>query len=56
MVFARGGLEIVGAGVALEQGRRGQSIRVQNSASGQVRRATVIGPRRVVVDGPDMLP
>lgn len=56
MVFARGGLEIVGAGVALDQGRQGQSIRVQNSASGQVRRAIVIGPRRVVVDGPDMLP
>lgn len=56
MVFTRGGLEIVGAGVALDQGRLGQSIRVQNSASGQVRQATVVGPRRVAVDGPAMLP
>jgi len=56
MVFARGGLEIVGAGIALDQGRQGQSIRVQNSASGQVRQATVIGPRRVAVAGPDMMP
>jgi flagella basal body P-ring formation protein FlgA len=56
MVFARGGLEIVGAGVALDQGKQGQSIRVQNSASGEIRHATVVGPRRVMVDGPDMMP
>ncbi len=56
MVFARGSLEIVGAGVALDQGRQGQSIRVQNSASGQIRRATVVGPRRVAVDGPEVAP
>ena len=51
MGFARVGLEIMGAGVAMDQGRMGESIRMQNAASGEVRRATVIGPRRVAVDG-----
>ena len=56
MVFLRGGLEILVAGIALDQGRQGQSIRVQNAASGEVRRATVVGPRRVAVDTPGVAP
>jgi flagella basal body P-ring formation protein FlgA len=47
MVFARGGLEVTGAGVALDQGRQGDTVRVQNAGSGEIRRAVVVGPRRV---------
>ena len=49
MRFIRGGLEIVGAGIALDQGRHGNSVRVQNAGSGELRRAIVIGPREVAV-------
>lgn len=50
IVYAAAGLEIVTAGVALGQGRRGEAIQVQNTASGEVRRGTIDGPRRVLVD------
>lgn len=49
LVYARGGLEVTASGQALELGRQGQSIRVSNDASGEVRRGTVVGPRRVLV-------
>ena len=49
LVFKRGGLEIAAPGVALDHGRGGESVRVQNAASGEVRLATVVGPRRVQV-------
>jgi flagella basal body P-ring formation protein FlgA len=51
MAFARGGLQIVTAAEALENGRAGQTIRVRNATSGEVRQAVVIGPRRVEVLG-----
>jgi flagella basal body P-ring formation protein FlgA len=50
IVYATGGLEIVTAGIALEPGPRGAMIQVQNAASGETRRGTVSGLRRVVVD------
>ena len=37
------------AAEVLENGRQGQSIRVRNAASGEVRQAVVVGPRRVEV-------
>jgi flagellar basal body P-ring formation protein FlgA len=49
LVFERAGLEIAGPGVALDHGRRGEPVRVQNATSGEVRQATVVGPRRVQV-------
>jgi flagella basal body P-ring formation protein FlgA len=49
MVFVQGGLEITGSAVPLEHGREGETIRVQNEASGEIRRAVVVGPRRVRV-------
>lgn len=51
LVFARGGLEVTTGGQALEAGREGQSIRIANEASGEVRRGTVAGPHRVLVAG-----
>ncbi len=51
MAFSRGGLQIVTAAEVLENGRQGQSIRVRNAASGEVRQAVVVGPRRVEVLG-----
>ena len=51
MAFARGGLQIVTAAEVLENGRQGQTIRVRNAASGEVRQAVVVGPRRVEVLG-----
>ena len=51
MAFNRGGLQIVTAAEVLENGRQGQSIRVRNTASGEVRQAIVVGPRRVEVLG-----
>ena len=51
MAFSRGGLQIVTAAEALENGRQGQTIRVRNAASGEVRQAVVVGPRRVEVLG-----
>jgi flagella basal body P-ring formation protein FlgA len=56
MRFTRGGLEIVGAGVALDQGRMGEAVRVQHAGSSEVRRAIVIGPREVQVDAIGSLP
>lgn len=56
MRFTRGGLEIVGAGIALDQGRRGETVRVQNAGSGEVRRAIVVGPREVEVDAAGSTP
>lgn len=41
------GIHVSAPGVALEDGRIGQVIRVENSASGQVIRARVIAPGRV---------
>ena len=49
LAFARGGLQIVTAAEVLENGREGQTIRVRNTASGEVRQAVVVGPRRVEV-------
>jgi flagella basal body P-ring formation protein FlgA len=51
MSFNRGGLQIVTAAEILENGRPGQSVRVRNAVSGEVRQAVVIGPRRVEVRG-----
>ena len=51
MAFSRGGLQIVTAAEVLENGRQGQSIRVRNATSGEVRQAVVVGPRRVEVLG-----
>ena len=51
MAFSRGGLQIVTAAEVLENGRQGQTIRVRNAASGEVRQAVVVGPRRVEVLG-----
>jgi flagella basal body P-ring formation protein FlgA len=48
-VFHRKGLEIVSAAEALDNGRRGEMIRVRNAASGEVRRAVVVAERRVEV-------
>ena len=56
MVFRRAGLEIVGAGVALDPGRRGPSVRVRNDTSGEVRRAIVMAARRVAVEPGGALP
>jgi flagella basal body P-ring formation protein FlgA len=50
IVYAAAGLEIITAGVALGQGRVGEIVQVQNAASGEIRRGTVGGPRRVLVD------
>jgi flagellar basal body P-ring formation protein FlgA len=47
MVLRRGGLEVIDAGIALDHGRQDEWIRVQNAASGEIRRAVVTGPRRV---------
>jgi flagella basal body P-ring formation protein FlgA len=52
MLLKRGGLEVSDSGIALEHGHRGEWIRVQNAASGEIRRALVVGPRRVEV-GPE---
>ncbi len=49
MAFRRGGLQIVTAAEALENGRPGETIRVRNAVSGEVRQALVIGTRRVEV-------
>jgi flagellar basal body P-ring formation protein FlgA len=49
LVFKRAGLEIAGPGVALDDGRHGEPVRVQNAASGEMRQAIVVGPRRVQV-------
>ena len=49
LVFTRAGLEIAGPGIALDQGRHGEPVRVQNATSGEVRQAIVVGPRRVQV-------
>jgi flagellar basal body P-ring formation protein FlgA len=49
LVFERAGLEIAGPGVALDHGRHGEPVRVQNATSGEVRQAIVVGPRRVQV-------
>lgn len=51
MAFARGGLQIVTAAEVLENGRQGQTIRVRNATSGEIRQAVVVGPRRVEVSG-----
>jgi flagella basal body P-ring formation protein FlgA len=51
MAFRHGGLQIVTAAEVLENGRQGQTIRVRNTASGEVRQAVVVGPRRVEVLG-----
>ncbi|MGD9507220.1 MAG: flagella basal body P-ring formation protein FlgA, partial [Geminicoccaceae bacterium] len=48
-VFRRSSLEIVSAAEALDNGRRGETIRIRNAASGEVRRAVVVAERRVVV-------
>jgi flagella basal body P-ring formation protein FlgA len=56
MVFARGGLELTGVGTALDQGREGDMVRVENAGSGEVRRAVVLGPRRVRVDTAGLAP
>jgi flagella basal body P-ring formation protein FlgA len=49
LVFRCAGLEIAGPGVALDDGRHGEPVRVQNAASGEMRQAIVVGPRRVQV-------
>jgi flagella basal body P-ring formation protein FlgA len=41
--------------VALENGRRGETIRVRNADSGEMRRATVVGPRNVEAADPDAM-
>lgn len=51
MAFSRGGLQIVTAGEVLENGRQGQTVRVRNAASGELREALVVGQRRVEVLG-----
>ena len=51
MSFSRGGLQIVTAAEALENGRPGDTVRVRNAVSGEVREALVLGPRRVEVRG-----
>jgi flagella basal body P-ring formation protein FlgA len=51
MSFSRGGLQIVTAAEVLENGRPGESVRVRNAVSGEIRQAVVIGPRRVEVRG-----
>ena len=56
VVFRRGGLQIVGSAVALENGRRGETIRVRNAASGELRRATVVGPRQLEAADPGLVP
>ena len=48
-VFRRGGLEIVSATEALDNGRHGELVRVRNVTSGEIRRAVVVGDRRVEV-------
>jgi flagella basal body P-ring formation protein FlgA len=50
MTFSLGALQLIGVGVALDHGRRGETIQVQNPTSGEIRRAMVVGQRRVVVD------
>ena len=50
-VFRRGGLEITSAAEVLDNGRRGETIRVRNAASGEVRPAVVVAERRVEVAG-----
>jgi flagellar basal body P-ring formation protein FlgA len=49
LVLKRAGLEIAGPGVALDHGRHGEPVRIQNATSGEVREAVVVGPRRVQV-------
>ena len=51
MSFSRGGLQIVTAAEVLENGRPGDTVRVRNAVSGEVREALVLGPRRVEVRG-----
>jgi flagellar basal body P-ring formation protein FlgA len=56
LMFKSGGLEIAGPGVALDHGRHGESVRVQNAASGEMRQAIVVGPQRVQVSAPGSAP
>ncbi|MEK0086180.1 flagellar basal body P-ring formation chaperone FlgA [Benzoatithermus flavus] len=56
ILFSRGGLEVTDAGVALDQGRLGETVRVQNTGSSEIRRAVVAGPRRVQVGMPGLAP
>jgi flagella basal body P-ring formation protein FlgA len=49
MLFTRGALQITGTGTALDDGRQGRTVRVQLAAGGEVRKALVVGPRRVEV-------
>jgi flagella basal body P-ring formation protein FlgA len=51
MAFRRGGLQIVTAAEVLENGRPGESVRVRNAVSGEIRQAVVVGPRQVEVRG-----
>lgn len=56
IVFRRGALQIVSAAQVLDNGRRGESVRVRNDGSGEMRRATVVGSRQVEVLDSGALP
>lgn len=56
IVYLAGRLEITTAGIALEAGRRNDPVQVQNTASGEVRRGIVEGPRRIRITGGGFLP
>ena len=42
--------------MALDNGRHGESVRVRNGGSGEMRRAVVVGPRQVEVIDPARVP
>jgi flagella basal body P-ring formation protein FlgA len=51
LVFRRGRLDLVTAGVALDAGALGDVVRVENPSSKRPLRGVVIGPRQVEVGG-----
>lgn len=51
VLYSAAGLEITASGTALEVGRLGEIVQVQNMSSGEVRRGVVEARRRVRVNG-----
>ncbi len=49
IVASHGGLSVVTPGIAMNNGRKGEQIRVENRRSSRIIRAQVIGPNRVQV-------
>ena len=56
IVFRRGALQIASAALVLDNGRRGETVRVRNGGSGELRRAVVVGSRQVEILDPGAPP